>query len=470
MTFRTWVAAFSFTLSAQTLSAQATPPEWMCPYGQKPCPFYQPSMVYLLAHPEQFEGKRVRIIGFLNLEFEGNAIYAHRDDFQHGIDRNGFWVGFQPTMEVPDDVNGSYVMIEGRFTAKSRGHLGMWSGTIDSISFVKRRPSRAEVNSMPSLTRPLTQVQQSGTSALLISVSAVNDSVVWVAGANRTFLRTTNGGATWIAGQVPVPDAPNLQFRDVHALDARTAWLLSIGNGRESRIFKTTDAGTTWTTQFVNTDSAAFYDCFDFWSPDSGIVVSDVVRGEMVVRTTSDGGKTWPRVSSAALPAGIEGEGSFASSGTCVVTRSGGRAWIGTTKGRVVYTSDYGRSWRVTRAPVTLSDSVGVTSLAFRDAHNGIAFGGYGGAANDTLIAVTRDGGATWVTRTRPPFRGGISGGAYAGGREIVVAGFTGAAWSPDEGESWVALDSANYWGIGFAPSGAGWIVGRGGRIVRVKE
>ena len=321
---------------------------------------------------------------------------------------------------------------------------------------------------MGSAQAPTVEVQQSGTRALLISVSAVNDSVVWVAGANRTFLRTVNGGATWIAGQVPVPDDSTLQFRDVHALDANTAWLLSIGNGRDSRIFRTNDAGTTWTTQFVNEDSAAFYDCFDFWSADSGIVVSDVVRGRMVVRTTSDGGKTWTLVAASALPAGLEGEGSFASSGTCVVTRPGGRAWIGTTKGRVVHTADYGRSWRVSRAPVTVSDSVGVTSLAFRDASNGIAFGGYGGAASDTLIALTRDGGATWTTGPRPPLRGGISGGVYARGRSIVVAGFSGAAWSPDEGRTWTVLDTANYWGIGFAPSGTGWIVGRGGRVVRV--
>lgn len=317
---------------------------------------------------------------------------------------------------------------------------------------------------------PSVEAQQSGTRALLISVSVVNDGVAWVAGANRTFLRTVNGGATWIAGQVPAPDAPNLQFRDVHALDDKTAWLLSIGNGRESRIFKTTDAGATWATQFVNDDSAAFYDCFDFWSADSGIVVSDVVRGEMVVRTTSDGGRTWARVPRGALPAGIEGEGSFASSGTCVVTQPGGRAWIGTTRGRVVFTTDYGRSWRVSRAPVTVSDSVGIASLAFRDARNGIAFGGYGGAAKDTLIALTRDGGVTWTTGTRPPLRGGISGGAYASGQHIIVAGFTGAAWSPDAGRTWTVLDTANYWGLGFAPSGTGWIVGRGGRIVRVSR
>ena len=318
---------------------------------------------------------------------------------------------------------------------------------------------------------PMLTPQNSGTTALLIAVSAANDSVVWIAGVNRTFLRTVNGGASWTLGHVPVPDAPELQFRDVHAVDANTAYLLSIGNGRDSRIFKTANAGASWQTQFVNTDSAAFYDCFDFWSPDSGVVTSDAVRGELVVRVTTNGGATWDRVPASALPRAIEGEGSFAASGTCAVTRRGGHAWIGTTKGRVIHTTDYGRTWSAVRAPVTVSDSVGVVSVAFRDARHGVAFGGFGGAPTDSLLAVTSDGGATWTLRARPALRGGVSGGAYVSdSRAIVVGGFTGAAYSPDEGTTWVSLDTANYWGIGFAPSGrVGWLAGRGGRIIRLR-
>ena len=322
-----------------------------------------------------------------------------------------------------------------------------------------------------SSTPPTLTPQQSGTTTLLIAVSAVSDDVAWVAGANRTFLRTTNGGATWTVGQVPAPDAPNLQFRDVHAVDASTAYLLSIGNGRDSRIFKTTDAGDSWQTQFVNADTLAFYDCFDFWSPDSGIVVSDAVRGELVVRTTANGGKSWVQVPPTALPRAIEGEGSFAASGTCIVTQPGGHAWIASNKGRVIHTANYGGSWTAVRAPISVSDSVGVVSVSFRDPNNGIAFGGFGATPSDTLIAVTSDGGATWSVRPRPAMRGGVSGGAYvsAGSRAIVAAGFTGASYSPDEGRSWVSLDTANYWGIGFAPSGrVGWIVGRGGRVTRL--
>src|SRR5690349_18144373 len=86
--------------------------------------------------------------------------------------------------------------------------------------------------------------QRSGTNALLIAVSPVDERTVWVSGSGGTWLRTTDGGATWQTGRVAGADS--LQFRDVHAVDANTAYLLSIGDGPQSRIYKTTDAGAHW--------------------------------------------------------------------------------------------------------------------------------------------------------------------------------------------------------------------------------
>ena len=80
-------------------------------------------------------------------------------------------------------------------------------------------------------------------------------------GTEGTYARTTDGGTTWHAGVVP--DAGALQFRDVHAVDAETAYLLSIGDGEQSRIYKTTDAGLTWALQFKNPEPEGFFDCMD---------------------------------------------------------------------------------------------------------------------------------------------------------------------------------------------------------------
>src|SRR5215471_17917135 len=78
--------------------------------------------------------------------------------------------------------------------------------------------------------------QSSGTTARLRGVSAVNPTVAWASGSDGVYLKTTDGGETWRAATVP--GAESLDFRDVHALDDRTAWLMSIGTGESSRIYR----------------------------------------------------------------------------------------------------------------------------------------------------------------------------------------------------------------------------------------
>ena len=126
--------------------------------------------------------------------------------------------------------------------------------------------------------QPKTTPQTSGTTQLLIDVSPVNDRVVWAAGTGGTFVVTTDGGKNWKAGVVP--GAESLQFRDVHGVSDKIAYLMSIGNNTtDFKIYKTTDGGATWTIQFTNETMNAFYDCFAFWTPDRGVTHSDSVNG-----------------------------------------------------------------------------------------------------------------------------------------------------------------------------------------------
>ena len=315
--------------------------------------------------------------------------------------------------------------------------------------------------------------QVSGTRALLIAVSPVSERVVWASGTLGTWVRTTDGGATWISGRVPGADS--LQFRDVHAVDANTAYLLSIGNGPLSRIYKTRDAGATWTEQFRNSDEKGFYDCFDFWDSERGVVIGDALGTEMAILTTTDGGATWTRVSPTILPAAATGEGSFAASGTCVETAPAGHAWIVMStpaRSRIVRTADYGRTWSAESLPISSREGSGVQSVSFRDARNGIVLGGGSAvAAGDRLVAITRDGGANWQLRTTPDLKVGFWGGVYVPGARtptVVGVGPNGAVYSRDEGASWVTIDSMDYWSVGFASPRAGWAVGRLGRITKL--
>ena len=86
------------------------------------------------------------------------------------------------------------------------------------------------------------------TTASFRGLSVVNEKVIWASGTGGTVIRTIDGGKKW--NVIKVPDAAKLDFRDIEAFDANTAYILSIGNGESSRIYKTTDGGKTWKLQF----------------------------------------------------------------------------------------------------------------------------------------------------------------------------------------------------------------------------
>jgi photosystem II stability/assembly factor-like uncharacterized protein len=285
-------------------------------------------------------------------------------------------------------------------------------------------------------------------------------------------VRTIDGGATWNA--MVVPGADTLQFRDVHAFSATSALVMSIGNGGSSRVYRTDDAGTTWTKTFENADPDAFYDCLAFWDDQHGIAFSDASGSRFPIIRTADGGRTWTLIPAIVLPEASPGEGSFASSGTCVVTIGERSAWIGTgnaSPARVLRTHDRGATWSASTLPIVSGSAKGTASVAARDGRNGVALGGDIGAPTvfTENVARTGDGGATWTLGNHPPFAGAIYGGVYVPGtRTLVVVGPGGAASSPDDGATWTALSNETYWGIGFASKRAGWFVGPAGRITRV--
>jgi len=94
------------------------------------------SLVKLIANPEKYDGKRIQVIGYLHLEFEGNAIYLHQEDFKKRISENGFWVNFSRKLTrkiKPAEYSDNYVIIIGRFKAANKGHMSMFAGTFDDI-------------------------------------------------------------------------------------------------------------------------------------------------------------------------------------------------------------------------------------------------------------------------------------------------------------------------------------------------
>ena len=308
--------------------------------------------------------------------------------------------------------------------------------------------------------------QTSGVTSSLRGVSAVNDQVVWASGSGGTFLITTDGGATWRAGKVP--GAERLDFRAIHAFDAQTAIVVSIGTGEVSRVYKTTDAGATWKLLFTNPDPKGFFDGVAFWDRDHGILAGDPVDGAITVFTTADGGEHWQRQKT---PPAIGNEGAFAASNTSLAVYGGRDVWFGTSSAaRVLHSSDRGQTWTAAATPIRHDgDAAGVFSVAFSDGQHGIAVGGdYSKDKEDTgNIAISADGGKTWTAPQGHP-AGFRSAAAFVPDRKIWVAtGTSGSDISFDGGATWKNFDSESYNALGFVSSKAGWAVGGRGRIAR---
>ena len=332
--------------------------------------------------------------------------------------------------------------------------------------------------------QPKLTPQNSNTTQGLIAVSPVNPRVVWASGRGGTFVLTTNGGKTWQAGVVPGAEA--LQFRDVQGVSEKVAYLQSIGdNPTDFRIYKTVDGGATWTMQFQNQNPGAFYDCFAFWTPKRGISHSDSVNGVFPDLRISNG-RTWQDISSN-MPPALPGEASFAASGTCVATQGARNAWIatgGATAARILATRNAGNTWNAYDTPLVSSPSAGAFTVAFRDPWHGIVGGGDLDPSdpNNAATATSNDGGQTWNLTNAPPVTGAIFGLSYVGragtgggpegddGRAVVItANAGGAAWTPDEGNTWFTLPGVTgYWAVAFASPKAGWLVGVGGTILKI--
>ena len=318
--------------------------------------------------------------------------------------------------------------------------------------------------------------QKSNTTASLHGLSVVNANVVWASGTAGTFVRTTDGGETWLAGTVP--GGEKLDFRGVYAVDAKTAYLMSIGKGNESRVYKTTDTGKTWSLQYSEENPKGFLDCMAFWNAKHGIVVGDSVDGKAELLTTSDGGAHWTALRPESMPPAKDGEGSPAS-GSCIATYSGkkgrqegGHAWFVTENAsRVFHTADAGKTWTASEAPLVTGVNQGVFSIAVVDADRLAIVGG--DYDHPQMVkpnsAYTEDGGRTWKESSHRPagYRWSVAIVPGTPGPAAFAVGPTGMDYSIDGGKNWDHVNEVDANTIAFADAHRGWAVGRKGLILK---
>ena len=93
------------------------------------------SIIELIANSDKYHNKKIRVVGFLNLDFESKALYLSSSDYEHSITKNAIWVSVDKSGEYKK-FNKQYVLVDGVFDAESKGHLKLYSGTIMDVDRV----------------------------------------------------------------------------------------------------------------------------------------------------------------------------------------------------------------------------------------------------------------------------------------------------------------------------------------------
>jgi len=303
----------------------------------------------------------------------------------------------------------------------------------------------------------------------LRGLSVVSDDIVWASGSNGTWLRTSDGGIHWASGSIP--GTSKLDFRDIHALDSLSAWVISAGD--TCRIFSTSDGGATWDLQYSNYMPGVFFDGFAFWDEENAFAYSDPIDEKFYVIQT-DNGLTWAAVDLEALPMVLKGEAGFAASGTGICVQSDSIVWIATGGGarsRVMRSLNRGSSWTVHNTPLSSSEGAGIFSIVFTSSKNGVIVGGsyLDSTKSESNCAITSDGGETWklITTNQPRgYRSCVA--ASIDGKVLVTVGRTGSEMSTNGGESWEVIGEDGYFACAFGKRYV-WAVGRNGKVGKLK-
>lgn len=289
--------------------------------------------------------------------------------------------------------------------------------------------------------------QISGTSNILLTVSAVNSKICWAAGAGPTILRTIDGGSTWTSVSV---SGISGDVYNIFAVDADTAFCTT--SPSSTFIYKTTNGGATWTTVF--TQPGGFIDAIQMTSGSEGYAVGDPVGGKWTVLKTTNCGSTWFRMATEPFQIGTEAGWN----NSLMVINS--YIWFGTNSSKVYRSSNYGTTWAGIPTP-------GVTSsyaLHFNNTTEGLAGG--------TGMVKSTNGGASYIPATNPAVN--ISG----------IDGFLGTWWSvafnsiiylsTNQGINWIPVynQPANvYNDIDVTADGGcavGWAVDNSGNITKM--
>jgi photosystem II stability/assembly factor-like uncharacterized protein len=204
-----------------------------------------------------------------------------------------------------------------------------------------------------------------------------------------------------------------------------------------------------------------------FFDDNNGIAMGDPTDSCLSIITTSNGGNSWYKTPCSSLPKIKKGEAAFAASNTNLKIVKN-NVWIvtGGLKSRVFYSSDKGKTWKVSNTPIIQGKTTtGIYSIDFYGENNGIIAGGdytnkFGESVNK---AITTDGGKTWTAIAANSFPYYVSCIQYipnSKGKRIVAVSTNGIFYSGNSGKKWEKLSNEGFYAIKFVNKNTAWLSG----------
>jgi photosystem II stability/assembly factor-like uncharacterized protein len=313
---------------------------------------------------------------------------------------------------------------------------------------------------MAAATASWWSAQSTGVDSNLRGVAIVvrrGSTSVWATGSKGAIVHSADGGKTWEVAHVP--GGENLDFRGVQTFDGKNVYVMSSGEGEQSRIYKSSDGGVTWELQYSDKRKSFFLDALVCSDGTHCFALSDPVDGKFLLLGTTDG-MHWKELSRERMPAALPQEGAFAASNSCLLLYGKSEIYFvtGGRSARVFHSADLGETWSVSETPILSGKaSQGIFSIA-RAGQTIVLMGGdYSDPKRgEKTAAYSTDEGKTWHLAEDLPA-------GYRSAVDTFDAGFVavgpGGAETSREGIHWVAVGGPELNALTFI-SGKGWAVG----------
>ena len=180
-----------------------------------------------------------------------------------------------------------------------------------------------------------------------------------------------------------------------------------------------------------------FYDSMHFVDNLNGFAMGDPIENCLAFIKTTDGGKTWQKVSCDILPSISEGEAAFATSNTNLIVKGKSIFMVsGGKKSRVFVSKDFGTTWKVYDTPIVQGATMtGIFTADFYNEKIGIIAGGNYEKQDQNWAnkAITKNGGKTWKLIAEKDAFGYASCVQFvpnSNGQQLISVGGTGMYYS----------------------------------------